>query len=90
MAYSNLSKLDFFGDLKTSNDMVNSKSGFEDMIHNEHDHYAQFCSPCVGSIVNIFGAQKELLIWHWKWGVIMRRIQQMMKPQKIEDPDGSR
>ena len=35
MAYSNLSKLDFFGDLKTSNDMVNSKVGFEDMIHNE-------------------------------------------------------
>ena len=42
MAYSNLSKLDFFGDLKTSHDMVNSMAGFEDIIHNEHGHYAQF------------------------------------------------
>ena len=52
MAYSNLSKLDFFGDLKTSNYMVNSKARFEDMIHNEHEHYAQFCGPCVGSSMN--------------------------------------
>ena len=91
MAYSNLSKLGFFGDLKTSNDMVNSKAVFEDMIHNEHEHYAQFCGPCVGSSVNenISGAQKELLLWHWKWGFSMRRIHQMMKPQKIEEPDGS-
>ena len=53
MAYSNPSKLDLFGDLKTSNDMVNSKEGFEDMIHNNHEHCAQFCGPCVGSSVNV-------------------------------------
>ena len=45
MVYSNLSKIDLFGDLKTSNDMVNSKEVFEDMIHNYHEHYALFCSP---------------------------------------------
>ena len=92
MAYSNLSKLDFFGDLKTSNDMVNSKAWYEDMIQNEHEHYSQLCGPCVGSRVNenISGAQREILLWNWKWGVSMRRIQQMMKPQQIEEPDGSR
>ena len=52
IAYYNLSKLDFFGDLKTSNYMVNSKAGFEDMIHNEHEHYAQLWGLCVGSSVN--------------------------------------
>ena len=56
--------------------MVNSKVGFEDMIHNEHEHYAQFCGPCVGSSVkeNIFSAQKELLPWQWKWGFSMSQI----------------
>ena len=60
MEYSNLFKIDFFGDLKTSNDMVNSKAGFQDMIHYENEHYSQFCNPCVGSSVNenISGAQK--------------------------------
>ena len=92
MPYSNLFNIDFFGDLKTSNDVVNSKAGFEDMIHNEHEPYAQFCGLCVGSSVNenISGAQKELLLCHWKWGVSMRQIQQMMQPQQIEEPDGSR
>ena len=77
MAYSNLSKIDFFGDLKTSNDMVNIKVGLEDMIHNEHDHYAQLWGLCVGSNENenIYGAQKELLLCHWKWGVSMSQIQ---------------
>ena len=72
--------------------MVNIKAGCEDMIHNEHDHYAQFCGPCVDSSVNenISGAQKELLLRHWKWVFIIRQIQKMMKPQQIEKPDGSR
>ena len=38
MAYYNLSNVDFFGDLKSSTEMVNGKRGFERMIKNEHEH----------------------------------------------------
>ena len=48
----NLSNLDFFGDLKTSTDMINAKRGFESMIKNKHKHYTQFCGPCVGKSEN--------------------------------------
>ena len=48
MAYYNFSNLEFFGDLKTSTDMINAKRGFVSMIKNKHKHYTQFCGPCVG------------------------------------------
>jgi hypothetical protein len=33
-------------------------------------------------------AQKELLKWHWKLGIGMCCIQEMMREQHYEDPDG--
>ncbi len=33
-------------------------------------------------------AQKELLKWHWKLGIGMYCIQEMMHEQHYEDPDG--
>ena len=38
MAYSNLTMLDFFGDLQTSNDMINGNNGYESMVKNEFEH----------------------------------------------------
>jgi len=38
---------------------------------------------------NIFAAQKELLKWHWKLGIGMHPIQEMMRERHYEDPDGS-
>ena len=37
---------------------------------------------------NIAAAQKELLKWHWKLGIGMFRIQEMMCERHYEDPDG--
>jgi hypothetical protein len=37
---------------------------------------------------NISAAQKELLKWHWKLGIEMYRIQEMMRERHCEDPDG--
>ena len=37
---------------------------------------------------NISPAQKELLKWHWKLGIGMYRIQEMMRERHYEDPDG--
>ena len=77
MAYSNFSNIEFFGDLQSSTEMVNGKRGFESMIKNEHEHYIQLCDTCFGESENknVFNAQKELLLWHWKWGIGMHRIQ---------------
>ena len=45
------------------------------------------CCPCVGddSNENLTGPQRELLLWHWKLGVSMSRIQQMMVEHEAVD-----
>ncbi len=37
--------------------------------------------------VNNSAAQKELLKWHWKLGIGIYRIQEMMRERHYEDPD---
>ena len=92
MAYSNLSNLDFFGDLQNSPEMVIGKRRFEIMIKNKFEHYNQFCGLCVSASENqnLSNAQKELLSWHRKWGISMHRIQEMMKLQQFAEPNGTR
>ena len=45
--------------------------------------------PCVGSDknINLSDPQKELLMWNWKLGVGMQRIQEMMWETKAIDGD---
>ena len=76
MAYSNLTMLDIFVDLQNSNDMINDRNGYELMVKNDFEHYTQFCGPCVGTAENenLSNAQKELLLWHCRWGINMYRI----------------
>ena len=51
---------------------------------------ARIC-PCVGKDerINLSGPQKELLTWHWKLGVGMQRIQEMMGETKAVDDNGN-
>ena len=53
--------------------------------------WKDFISPCVGTDdnANLSGPQKELLTWHWKLGIGMQRIQEMMRENKAIDADGS-
>ena len=48
--------------------------------------------PCVGTDenINLSGPQKELLTWHWKLGVGMQRIQEMMRETKAIDDNGNK
>ena len=43
--------------------------------------------PCVGGHENenLTMAQKELLLWHWRLGIGMQRIQTMMRNRTFED-----
>ena len=45
------------------------------------------CCPCVrnDSNANLTGPQRELLLWHWKLGISMTRIQQMMVKHEAVD-----
>lgn len=39
---------------------------------------------------NLTGGQKELLLWHWKLGISMSRIQELMVPHQAIDSNGLR
>ena len=70
--------------------MINGKNDYESIVNNES--YTQFCGPCVETveIKNLSNAQKELLLWHWRWGISMHHIQDLMIPQQVEEPNGTK
>ena len=82
--------LEFFGYLQTSNDMINGKNDYDLIVKNEF--YTQFCGPCVETVENknLSNAQKELLLCHWRWGISMHQIQDLMMPQRVEEPNGTK
>ena len=50
------------------------------------------CFPCVGdsSNENLTSPQRELLLWHWKLGINMYRVQELMRERTFEEPLGKR
>jgi hypothetical protein len=59
----------------------------------EYGHYS--CSSgfglpnvAVDENANLSSAQKELLLWHWKLGISMQRVQELMRVVEVEEPDG--
>jgi hypothetical protein len=56
-----------------------------------HKHY-KFSGSCVGipDNENLSTPQKELLKWHWKLGISMYRIQEMMRERHYEEPNGNK
>lgn len=89
LAFAGLSALDFFGDLRTTSDLTSSEG--IDLVDSEFEHYSRFCGPCIGADENqnVSGPQKELLLWHWKLGISMYRIQELMREQIAIEPNGT-
>jgi len=56
----------------------------------DSEHFSNFCGACVGAAENVnnSAAQKEILKWHWKLGIGIYHIQEMMRERHYEDPDG--
>ena len=87
LCHTRLNALDFFQD-----------TSFEDrricapLSHIGPEHYNRFCGPCVGANgnENLSAPQKELLKWHWKLGISMYRIQEMMRERHYEEPNGNK
>jgi hypothetical protein len=55
-------------------------------------HYSPFCGLCIGASENgnLSAPQKELLKWHWKLGIAMYRIQEMMRERHYLEPNGNK
>jgi hypothetical protein len=77
LCQSCLSVLDFFGKI---NQFFSTLKALTD--HSSSTDLSSFpCFPCVGdsSNSNLTSAQKELLLWHWKLGINMYRVQMLMR-----------
>ena len=46
--------------------------------------------PCISvkENKNLSQGQKELLLWHWKLGISIRRIQELMRGHQSKDTNG--
>jgi len=88
LSWSGLYQLNFFNNEKLEGSRVYLP--IEREVYSEFDRFSNLGSPCIGqdSNTNLSGPQKELILWHWKLGIRMFRIQEMMREQKLREPLG--
>jgi hypothetical protein len=72
--------LDFFGEI----DKVVSS------IFTQSEQTFFPCFPCVGNLENkkLTSTKRELLLWHWKLGINMYWVQELMHERTFEEPLG--
>jgi hypothetical protein len=82
MCQTGLSVLDFFGEIERSVSSIVSNA--------ESNCFS--CFLCVGDAenANLTSPQRELLLWHWKLGINMYRVQELMQERIYEEPLGQR
>jgi hypothetical protein len=82
MCQTGLSVLDFFGEIERS---------ISSIVSNAESNCFP-CFPCVGDVenANLTSPQRELLLWHWKLGISMYRVQELMQERTYEEPLGQR
>ncbi len=59
-----------------------------DCEHNFDTDASLFQSVADPSNINSTPGQKELLLWHWRLGISMSRIQELMVPYQAKDENG--
>ncbi|KAL7462944.1 hypothetical protein ACHAXS_003314 [Conticribra weissflogii] len=61
-----------------------------DSVESEFRYYSRVCNHTTQSEknINLSGPQKELLLWHWKLGCNISKIQEMMRSKTIKDEHG--
>ncbi len=87
LCHTCLNALDFFQENNLQDLQICAPLGFTGPKHHSH-----FCGPCVGTTENenLSAPQKELLKWHWKMGIGMYCIQEMMREWHYEEPTGNK
>ena len=66
-----------------------SQASIFDTISNKQASAFSTCFPCVADETNqqLTGPQKELLLWHWKLGINMQHVQELMHDRVFQDGD---
>ena len=81
LSYTRPFKFDIFGDLRSISNLQDYGISVNDAtFENELEYYYNSCGSCVVAPENmdITGPQKDLLLWHWKLGVSMYHIQELI------------
>ncbi len=80
MCRTGLSVLDFFVEIERSVSSIVSNA--------ESNCFP--CFLCVGDAenANLTSPQRELLLWHWKLGISMYQVQELMRERTYEEPLG--
>ncbi len=78
MCQTGFSVLDFFGEIER----------FVSSIVSNAESNCFPCFPCVGDAenANLTSPPRELLLWHWKLGMIMYGVQELMRERTYEEP----
>jgi len=78
--------LDFFGEMPFTMPAQYSNKVEDTTPKKSRQRALNLVLQCVGSVdnENLTSAQRELLLWHWKLGIGMQRIQSMMRDQHCE------
>ncbi len=87
LCHTRLNALDFFQDNNLEDLQICAPLGVT-----RPKHYTRFCGLCVGTSENenLSASQKELLKWHWKLGISIYRIQEIMRERHYEEPNGNK
>ncbi len=88
LAMSGLREMDAMAGISTSKRSLYYGSVSD--VEAEYRYYDWVCCQSIQSEknANLSGPQKELLLWHWKLGCSMSRVQEMMRPRTIKDEHG--
>jgi hypothetical protein len=80
MCQTGLSVLDFFGEIESSVSSIVSNA--------ESNCFPCFLCVSDSANANLTSPQRELLLWHWKLGISMYQVQELMREQTYEEPLG--
>ncbi len=82
--------INFAGCHHFSDDLLGGATPTKETLDHEFSTNSKICCPCIGTacIANLSGPQKELLLWHWKIGISMYYIQELMHPIKACNSSG--
>ncbi len=71
--------------------LIDKNTSTKEMLDHEFLPIPRFVAFFVGaaSNANLSGPQKELLLWHWKLGISMYCIQELMRPIKAHESSGA-
>ncbi len=83
-------KVNVAGQCHFTDALIDEDISTKETLDNEFSTYSKICCPCVGtaSNANLSGPQKELLLWHWKLGISMYQIQELICSIKAHESSG--